>query len=180
MVRKVKILFKNTTKYSKQVYDEFLAFHRKKYRFSYIAFNALVIFAIIFCIILQISYHNFNLVIIFLVILTAFFLWRFLHPIIEVTEDYKSEKIQDEQEFTFRFYENNFKVENNKEYSIIKYSNLYKVFETKTFFYLYIDKTHALLVDKSTFHKNNPDEFSSFMRKKCFLGQFGTFPNWTF
>ena len=165
----LKILFKNTTKYSKQVYNEFLEFHRKKYKFSYCAFNALVIFSIIFCIILQVSYHNFNLVFIFLAILISFFLWRFLHPALEVTKEYESEKIQNEKEYTFKFYENKFKIEDNKEYSLMKYSKLYKVFETKTFFYLYIDKTHALLVDKSKFLKSNSDVFSNFIHKKCYF-----------
>ncbi len=49
----------------------------------------------------------------------------------------------------------------------MKYYQLYKVFETADFFYLYIDKTHALLLDKTKFKKNNPSEFLDFIKRKC-------------
>ena len=102
--------------------------------------------------------------------LTAFILWRFFRPISEVTKEYKSEKIQKEKEFTFTFYDKFFMIEDEKEFSEMKYHQLYKAFETKTFFYLYLDKTHSFLLDKSTFQKSNPSDFSEFIRKKCWWG----------
>ena len=101
--------------------------------------------------------------------LKRFFLWRFLHPVSEVSKEFNSEKIQNEKEFTFIFYEKNFKVrENNKlETYIIKYKELYKVFETDNFFYLYIDKTHSLLINKNCFTIGNSENFSNFIQKKC-------------
>ena len=89
---KLKILFKNTTQYTKKVYDKFLEFHRKKYRMPYIAFNVIIIACILFCLILQIQYHNFNVAILICVILTVFILWRYLHPIFEIEKEYKSDK----------------------------------------------------------------------------------------
>lgn len=94
-----------------------------------------------------------------------------MHPISEVSKDFKSDKIQKEKEFTFVFYEKEFKVRDKINYETIKYRNLHKVFETKYFFYLYGDKTHAYLLDKSGFTKGTVDEFSNFMKKK-FLWRF--------
>ena len=102
----LKVLFKNTTQYSKQVYDKFLEFHKKKYRIPYIAFNIVVIALILFCLVLQVQYHNFNIAILICILLTTFILWRYLHPISEIEKEYKSEKIKNEKTFTFKFYEN--------------------------------------------------------------------------
>ena len=162
----MKLLFKNTTRYTKAVYDKFLVFHRKKYHFTYTAYTAIVVAFILFGLILQVKYHNFSIAIALCCVLTFFLLWRFFRPISEVSKEYKSDKIQKEKEFTFKFYEKFFTVEDKKEISKIKYYKLYKVFETSDFFYLYIDKTHSFLIDKSKFKKNNPFEFSSFIKKK--------------
>ena len=163
----LKPLFKNTTKYNKMVYDKFLAFHGKKYKFTYMSYTALVIGFILLVLILQVKNHNFDIAIILCCSLTFFVFWRFFRPVSEVSKEYKSDKIQKEKEFTFQFYPKFFTVEDNKEFCEIKYYQLYKIFETKDFFYLYIDKTHAFLVDKSKFLKNNPCEFSKFIKKKC-------------
>lgn len=163
----LKCLFKNTTQYTKNIYKTYLAFHRKKYGFTYKTYTAIIIALILFCLVLQIKYHYFTLAIIFCCIFTAFILWRLLHPVSVVAKEYKSEKIQDEKKFTFKFYQKYFTVEDDKEISKMKYYNLHKVFETKKFFYLYIDKTYALLIDKSKFQKNNASDFSNFIHKKC-------------
>ena len=145
----MKLLFKNTTKYSKSVYDEFLKFHRKKYRFTYILYNVIVIALILFCITVQVQYHNFTIAILFCFALSLFVLWRYLHPIEEVTKEYNSEKIQKEKSFTFKFYEKFYTCEDSKQISKLKYYKLYKVYETNDFFYLYIDRTHSFLLDKT-------------------------------
>lgn len=163
----LKLLFKNTTQYTKGIYEEFLAFHNKKYRFTYIAYTTIVVAFILFTLILQIKYRNYSIAILLCCGLTFFVLWRFFRPVSEVTKDYKSDKIQKEQKFTFKFYDKFFITEDDKEYSRIKYYELYRVFETADFFYLYIDKTHSFLVDKSKFKKDNPSEFSKFIKKKC-------------
>ena len=96
-----------------------------------------------------------------------FILWRIFHPVSEISKEYKSEKIKKEKEFTFKFYDKFFTVEDDKQYSKIKYYKLYKVFEIPDFFYLYIDKKHAFLIDKSKFKTSNSSEFSIFIKKKC-------------
>ncbi len=163
----LKLLFKNTTKYTKAIYDKFLIFHNQKYQFTYMAYTAMVVAFIIFSLIMQVKYHNFTIAIILCCGLTAFVLWRFFRPVSEVKKEYKSEKIEKEKEFTFKFYNHYFIIEDDKEFSEIKYRQLYHVFETLDFFYLYIDKKHAFLLDKTKFKKNNPSEFSTFIKKKC-------------
>ena len=162
----MKILFKNRTKYSRDNYDEYLEFHRKKYGFKYTFFTVLVVSAILFCIVMQVSYHYYSLAIILCSGLTSFLLWRFLHPTYEVSKEYNSEKIKTEKEFAFIFYDKFFKVYSKFEVYELKYFKLYKVFETDNFFYLYIDKNHSMLLQKSGFSKGSPEDFSRFIKRK--------------
>ncbi len=163
----MKLLFKNTTTYNKDIYDKFLLFHQKRYHFSYTVYTATVVALILFVLILQVKYHNFTIAILFCCVFTIFILWRYFHPIAEVSKEYQSDKIQKGKSFTFKFYDNFFIIENIKEFSKFKYYKLYKVFETVDFFYLYIDKTHAFLLDKTKFKNNNSQQFSDFIKKKC-------------
>ena len=162
----MKILFKNKTKYSKEIYTEYLNFHRKKYNFSYKLYTAFIIFLILLCVTMQIKYHYYTLAIIMCVALTIFFLWQFIHPEYQVAKEYQSDKIANENEFTFIFYKKHFKVVGKKQFSDCKYYELHKVFETNNFFYLYLDKNHALLLKKDCFTVGNPEEFSTFVKKK--------------
>ena len=131
------------------------------------AYTAMVVAFILFGLILQVQYHNFTIAITLCGILTAFILWRILHPVSEVSKEYKSDKIQKEKKYTFKFYEKFFTIEDFKEILKMRYYKLYKVFETADFFYLYIDKTHSFLIDKSKFKNDKSAEFSTFIKKKC-------------
>ena len=162
----MKIFFKNRTKYSRDFYDEYLEFHRKKYTLKYTLYTALVVFAILFCIVLQVANHYYSLAIMLCFAMTIFFLWRNLHPTYEVSKDYNSKKIVNENEFTFIFYNKFCKIYGRKEISELNYFKIYRVFETDTFFYIYVDKTHSLLLDKNGFTKGSPDTFSKFIKHK--------------
>ncbi|MCI8443646.1 MAG: YcxB family protein [Clostridia bacterium] len=162
----MKALFKNTTKYKKTVYQEFLEFHNKHYQFSATLYTITIIALFLFCVIVQVKSYHFTLAIAFCILLTSFFLWRFFHPIFEVSREWKSPKIQNEKEFTFLFFEKHFKIRDKLQVESIKYRKLYKIFETPTFFYLYLDKTHAFLLDKSSFSIGSPEDFSEFIHNK--------------
>lgn len=116
---------------------------------------------------LYVKNRYYGLAIIFCACLTSFLLYRYFHPIEEVKKDYHSDKITKEHIFTFSFYNNYLKVYTKKNYSIVSYRELYKIFETDTFFYLYLDNRHSLLLDKSGFKKGSPSDFRDFMKKKC-------------
>lgn len=160
----LEILFKNKTVYSKEAYDDFLKFHRKKFATTYKLYNIAVIALILFCIVCLVSYKYYNPAIIFCFILVGFVYWRFIKPILDVDKEYKSDKISNSDTFTFTFYEKFFTVESKKSISKNKYRYLYKVFETKKFFYLYIDKTHSFLLAKNSFIKGNSDNFREFIK----------------
>lgn len=163
----LKILFKNTTKYSKSIYTKFLQFHKKQYGLKYSLYTALISFLLLFCIIVQLKVHNIALIVVFCTIIVCFFLWRYVRPITEVNKEFQSQKIQSEEEFTFVFYEKYFKILGKSKTYSLKYYQLYKIFETDSFFYLYIDSKHSLLLDKNSFLIGSSNDFSNFIHKKC-------------
>ena len=163
------LLFKNTTIYSKKIYDEFLEFHKNKYKYSYTLYTALIILAFLFCMGMQLKYHNYTLAIIFVFCIICFFSWRYFRPISQVVKDYNSDVIQKEKEFSFYFYEKNFVIKYKNSSCSFKYTTLYRVLETKNFFYLYVDKNHSYLIDKKGFSIGKPEEFSKFIKKKKFI-----------
>ena len=163
----MKLLFKNTTKYTETVYNEFLTFHSNNYKYPYLLYTVLICAAILFFVIAQIKIHQINISIILCTTLTGFILWRIFHPIAEVSKEYKSEKIQNQTEYTFMFYENKFTVEDLHSISNLKYSDLHKIFETDNFFYMYVDSRHSFLLEKEKFLEGSSDDFSKFIRKKC-------------
>ena len=61
----MEILFKNTTKYSKTVYQEFLQFHNEKMGFKYNLHSVQIISLLLFFAIIQIKCHNIDLATIF-------------------------------------------------------------------------------------------------------------------
>ncbi len=162
----LKILFKNTTKYNEEIYKEFLKFHKEKFSLQYTFYTAIISIALFYCISIQVIYNKLALAIFLCFVLSAFFLWRFLHPIKEVSKDYHSDKIQKQKEFTFSFSDNSFKIRNQVNYEIVSYSSLYRIFETNNFFYFYIDKTHSYLISKTGFTKGTSSDFSKFIKKK--------------
>lgn len=162
----MKILFKNKTKYTKKAYNEYLQFHQKKYGHNYQFATILTILLLLFCTIMNLKYSNFSTAILLLIVIAFFCFHRFFYPIKKVEKELKTEKFEKEKEFTFTFYEKNFTIFDGKDCYILKYWNLYKVFETDTFFYLYINKDHAFLLNKSTFSSGNTSSFLKFLKKK--------------
>lgn len=163
----MKVLFKNKTQYNKEIYKEFLEFHQEKYGTSYIFSTIVPTLLLIFCIIVQLQSRNFYLAILTTIIAILFAGWHFYDPIKTVKKEVQSKKIENEQEFIFKFYEKHFNIYSQKINSKIHYWQLHKIFETEEFFYLYIDKTHAFLLSKKGFEMGNSDEFAEFINRKC-------------
>ncbi len=167
MVINLVILFKNKTKYTKQMYKDFLEFHDNKFGFKESFYIIFISMLIIFCIILYIYNKYYLQSILFSMILLFFLYWKIIKPIKEVKKDFNSEKITEEETFKFIFCNSYFKIFNNLKYSKIRYFNLYKVFETNKFIYFYLDNEHALLLDKDGFYFGDKNDFSKFIKKKC-------------
>ena len=147
----MELLFKNTTKFSENIYTDFLLFHNKTYRFSYYLYTIGISFLLLFCIAGHIAYQNYFLLVVFLLLLFIFLYWRTSHPTKTIKKEYEGEKITKQQEITYLFYPNYFEVHYQDSINVMYYRNIYRVFETDAFFYLYLDKTHAFLIDKETF-----------------------------
>ena len=162
----MKILFKNKTKYTKQAYEKYLQFHQNKYGHNYHFVTAVTILLLCFCIIMNLKYSNYITAFILIIILVIFCFYRFFNPVKKVQKELETEKFKKEQEFTFTFYEKYFTISDNQFLDKIKYCQLHKVFETEDFFYLYINKDHAFLLNKFTFSKGDISEFLRFLKKK--------------
>ena len=162
----MEILFKNKTKYTKEIYQKYLEFHQNKFGLKYKFITILVFLLLSFCFIINLKYSNYNTAFVFIIALISFFIYIFFAPTKKIQKELKTEKFEKEKEFTFTFYNNFFVISDKKNSEKIKYWKLYKIYETKEFFYLYINKSHALLLDKSSFSKGNISEFFKFIRKK--------------
>ena len=165
----MKVLYKNKTKYTKETYAKYLQFHQNKFGNRYTFTTIVTILLLSFCIITNLQYYNKSLAFILLIVLLFFCSYRFFHPIKLVKKELKTEKFEREKEFTFKFYEKFFTISDTKNLEKIRYWQLYKIYETEAFFYIYIDKSHAFLLDKSTFTKGNVSEFLKFIKRKIWF-----------
>ena len=100
------MLFKNTTKYSKECYENFLIFHNKKFGVSSNFYTLLIVILMAFCIVLQLKAGNTQLVFIFILTLICFLLWRIFHPIKEVKDEFESKKFKKNLHLFFVFMRN--------------------------------------------------------------------------
>lgn len=159
----MKPLFKNITRYTKKSYDEFLAFHKNKYGLKFIIVTSILVALLLYCSIASFIAGRYILGLVFILLIIAFLEYRIYLPIYKYKNAFKKKNEKDKNTFTFSFYKNYFKI--NKER--IYYFNLHKIFETDDFFYLYITKDYAALVNKKGFKIGNPESFSEFIKKKC-------------
>ena len=65
----------------------------------------------------------------------------------------------------YLFKKNNFKLSSNKD-EYIDYSSLYKVLETKEAYYLYINKSRALIVDKKDMSESDITNLTNTFKEK--------------
>jgi len=161
----MKPLFKNITKYNSKIYNQFIKFHGEKFNFSYNLHTVIMGILLIYCIILSIVQKNWVLMLLFLAMLAFTFLIRMYFPMKRYQKTKKQYAENKESHFSFTFY--NFYFSAGK--STFTYSRLHKVFETKDYFYLYINEDNAILVSKTGFNLGTAEEFSEFIKKKCFF-----------
>ena len=162
----MEILFKNKTKYTKEIYEKYLQFHQNKFGDKYKFITILIILLLSFCIVTNFRCSNYDTGFVLIIFLVLFCFNRFFYPIKKVEKELKTEKFKNEKEFTFIFYDSFFVISDKKNSEKIKYWKLHRIYETKEFFYLYINKDHAFLLDKSSFTKGDTSDFLKFLRKK--------------
>lgn len=86
----------------------------------------------------------------------------FLPPYMSVKRKYKTKDYTNEYEF----YEDKLVAKNKFASEEILYSSLYKVYETKRYFYFYINKKNALIVEKDNFKNKACVLFVKFIKTK--------------
>ena len=106
-------IYKNVTKYTKEIYMKFLQFHNQKYGLKYQIYTILFIILLIYCIIINIQYKQIGATIIFSVVLALVVYYRYFSQIKIIKKELKSKKIEKEDTFYFYFYEKYFKGRKN-------------------------------------------------------------------
>ncbi len=164
---KLKILFKNKTKYSQELYIKYCNFHNETNFFFASLYNIIVVGFLLFVFVLQVKNRHYAIIFIFGLAITAFILWRILYPAYLGKKEMNSENITKQKEYDFKFYENYFSVENDKFIGKVKYKELYRVRVTNDYSYLYTDRRHSYILDNSNFTVGNITTFKPFIHKKC-------------
>lgn len=162
----MELLFKNKTILSKKNYMNLVKFHQKKNNWKYWLYTAIFSLLFIFCFSFQISAKNYLISILVLLAFICFISYRFIYPYYKTNKELKSDKIQKNLTNFYMFYDKYFKVKNEIASSKHKYNKLYKVYENKDYFYLYLDKSNAFIVEKSGFMIGNSKDFQKFIKNK--------------
>ena len=161
----MKPIFKNVTKYTTKNYEQFLQFHRSKYDFKYNFFTIVLSLMFLYCLITCITSKNIRLSIIFVIAFIVFLIFRLYVPAYKLKKSLEICKGNEKNSFTFSFYKFYFTVGKVTFY----YFKLAKVFETDDYFYLYIDSENAMMLSKKGFKIGTAEDFSNFIKKKCFF-----------
>ena len=162
----MKVLFKNTTRYTEEQYWKFLKFHDSKYGIQYRILTIIVSIIILYMVAANIVAKNITLVYILFIAFVIFLLYRYFSQEKIVKDEIKGESLQKQKEYTFTFFENSINIQDNSQKQNIPYKQIYRVFETKEYFYMYTDKTHSLMLSKSGFEVGTSEDFAIFMKKK--------------
>lgn len=157
----MKILFKNTTKYTKENCNNFVEFHSHKYGKKEFAKIILITLCIIYILIFNIIYKNWLLIL----GVVAMGIIIYLIQSIKLERTIKTRKKV--REYTFYFYENYIKIKCKRQFERLKYFQIHKIFETDEYFFLYLDEKSSLILSKEGFEVGTPREFTRFIKSKC-------------
>ena len=161
----MKLLFKNTTEYTKENYNEFIKFHQEKFGIKTLIKFGIFILCILYIFVINLLNLNWRLLLILILAgVCAYIIYK-----IRINTEVKERKnnIRTKRKFTFYFYEGFIKVKSGKKSQRIMYMELYKIFQTDEHFFLYTDEDHSLILSKEGFEIGTPNEFEIFIKKKC-------------
>ena len=162
----LKVLFKNKTRYTYDLYAKYNVFHSETNFIMNNLYNAIMVFGILFLIIMQVVHHNYEMVTLFGVLLTILIAWRLFYPMFIGQREVTSDKITKEKEYTFTFYDNYFTIEDENYIHKMKYKDLFRVRINHEYSYLYTDRKNSYILDNSTFLHGSFSSFKPFLRKK--------------
>lgn len=157
----MKVLFKNTTKYTKENTNNFVEFHSNKYGKKELLKMIIFGICILYIFIFNIVYKN------WLLVLGAIGVGLIIY-LIERYKKVKKNKAKNKvKEFTFYFYEKYIKIKYKRNFERLKYFQLHKIFETEEYFFLYLDEKSSLILSKEGFEIGTVKGFSKFIKAKC-------------
>ncbi len=162
----MEVKFENTTKYNKKVYEDFLKFHSEKYSMKYIIYTCTISLILIYIIIFAISYKNWKSIFSLILCLIIFVFYRIYSQKQIIKKEINSSKIKEEEQFTFKFYDKKITVNKGTQVEKLAYKKIYRAFEVEKYFYLYIDKTHAFILEKSGFINLDNTKFKKFLKER--------------
>lgn len=162
----MQVLFKNKTILSTQNYTQLLKFHQKKNNGKYFLYTATFALLFVICISYQIVGKNYLIALLLFALFTGFLSYRFIQPYYKTKKEYHSDKVQKNLVNQYCFYDKYFEISNTLGNSKFKYYKLYRVYETSNYFYLYLNKTNALIIEKAGFMIGNSNSFKKFIKTK--------------
>ena len=162
----MKVIYKNTTKYTKEIYSEFLQFHQKKYGLKALISTIIISILILYCMITCFIGNEPLIGFIFLAGGIGFITYRYFGPLKFIKKEYNSKKITNENEFTFTFYKHYMKLEGTDINKKVRYWTIKKAYENNKYYYLYIDKNYAFVLKKNGFAIGDSKTFLPFIKKK--------------
>ncbi len=161
-------MIKNKTIYTKENFIEFQKYHY----FHHIKIARIIfsLFGIFFCIlsIVGITWEDYTFSIIELVF-GVFLLLEFntpLMPILQAKHILKSDSMLIGLENSITFHKDMIEVVNSRSTSKIPYEEIYCYSEHKNFFYIYLNKMSAILVDKNGVMQGKVEELSTLLQEK--------------
>lgn len=155
----MKVLFKNTTKYTKENRNNFVEFHNNKYGVKELLNIIFLGIVMLYMLILNLIWKNW--IFILIIAITIGILYT-----LEKNTKEKKERSK-VKEFTFYFYKKHIKIKYKKEFERLKYFQLHKIFETDEYFFLYLDEKSSMILSKKGFEIGTANEFSQFIKHKC-------------
>ncbi len=165
----MELKFKNVTKFNDKMYDEFLRFHTKKNLLKYIFSILIIVIALSYVIIYNIKISNIKSIFLIFIFMIFIVLYKIISPKIKIKQEKESKKIKEEYEFEFWFYEDYFLIKRLEKQEKFLYRHIYRAYETNNFFYLYINKDNAFILNKKGFLKGSIEDFKDFISVKCIL-----------
>lgn len=157
----MRILFKNTTKYTKENCDNFDEFHNNKFGKRDLTKEIIYCILVLYVSIFNLIYKNWLFVYCGVVLGGLLF---FLEKNKRKAEEKKKNKVK---EFTFCFYKKHMKAKYKKEYVRFRYFQFHKIYETEEYFYLYLDENSSMILSKDGFEIGTAKQFSKFIKNKC-------------
>lgn len=159
----MKVLFRNTTKYTKEKYNDFLKFHDNKYGTKELIRLILIGLCLLYIFIFNIVCKKWYIILLFIVLAVIIYFFNKLSS----DKRGKKNKRKIEKEYTFYFYENHIKIKYKRQFERLKYFSLHKIFETDKYFFLYLDERNSLILSKDGFEIGTAEGFSKFIKGKC-------------